>query len=34
LQAISSAMLWVCVVFTIWSGVHYTVRGIGMLHKR
>ena len=34
LQAISSAMLWVCVVFTILSGVHYTWRGIGMLHKR
>jgi cardiolipin synthase len=27
LQAISSAMLWVCVVFTIWSGIHYSLRG-------
>jgi cardiolipin synthase (CMP-forming) len=27
LQAISSAMLWVCLGFTIWSGVHYTFRG-------
>jgi cardiolipin synthase len=31
LDALSSAMLWVCVVFTIWSGVHYTLRGIQML---
>ena len=27
LHAISSAMLWVCVSFTIWSGLHYTLRG-------
>jgi cardiolipin synthase len=27
LHAISSAMLWVCVGFTIWSGLHYTLRG-------
>jgi cardiolipin synthase len=27
LQAISAAMLWVCVGFAIWSGVHYTFRG-------
>jgi cardiolipin synthase (CMP-forming) len=31
LKAISSAMLWVCVVFTIWSGVHYTLRGFQTL---
>jgi len=31
LDALSSAMLWVCAVFTIWSGVHYTLRGIQML---
>ena len=28
LDAISSAMLWICAAFTIWSGVHYTLRGI------
>ena len=27
LHAIASAMLWVCVGFTIWSGIHYTWRG-------
>ena len=27
LHAISSAMLWVCVGFTIWSGLHYTFHG-------
>ena len=27
LHAIASAMLWVCVGFTIWSGIHYTLRG-------
>jgi cardiolipin synthase len=27
LHAIATAMLWVCVGFTIWSGVHYTLRG-------
>jgi cardiolipin synthase len=27
LYAIATAMLWVCVVFTIWSGIHYTLRG-------
>jgi cardiolipin synthase len=27
LQAVSSAMLWLCVGFTIWSGIHYTVHG-------
>jgi cardiolipin synthase (CMP-forming) len=28
LDAFSSAMLWPCMVFTLWSGVHYTWRGI------
>jgi cardiolipin synthase len=28
LDALSSAMLWPCMVFTLWSGVHYTWRGI------
>jgi cardiolipin synthase len=27
LHAIATAMLWVCVGFTIWSGIHYTLRG-------
>jgi cardiolipin synthase len=27
LYAISSAMLWICAVSTIWSGIHYTVQG-------
>jgi cardiolipin synthase (CMP-forming) len=27
LYAISSAMLWVCAGFTLWSGIHYTLRG-------
>jgi cardiolipin synthase (CMP-forming) len=34
LHAISSAMLWVCVGFTIWSGFHYTLRGVQMLRAR
>jgi cardiolipin synthase (CMP-forming) len=34
LHAISSAMLWVCVGFTIWSGLHYTLRGIQTLRAR
>jgi len=28
LDALSSAILWVCVAFTIWSGLHYTWRGV------
>jgi cardiolipin synthase len=28
LDALSSAMLWVCAVFTVWSGLDYTRRGI------
>lgn len=31
LDALSSAMLWVCAAFTIWSGLDYTLRGIQML---
>ena len=34
LHAISSAMLWVCVGFTIWSGIHYTLRGAQTLRAR
>jgi cardiolipin synthase len=30
LDAVSTAMLWVCSAFTIWSGLHYTWRGIQM----
>jgi cardiolipin synthase len=28
LDALSSAMLWLCTAFTIWSGLHYTWRGV------
>jgi cardiolipin synthase len=31
LVALSSAMLWVCAAFTIWSGLHYTLRGIQLM---
>jgi len=31
LDALSSAMLWVCAAFTIWSGIDYTLRGSRML---
>jgi cardiolipin synthase len=31
LDALSSGMLWVCAIFTIGSGLHYTMRGIQML---
>jgi cardiolipin synthase len=34
LHVISSAMLWVCVGFTIWSGIHYTLRGAQALAAR
>jgi cardiolipin synthase len=34
LHAISSAMLWVCLGFTIWSGIHYTLRGAQTLRAR
>ena len=31
LVSLSLAMLWVCAVFALWSGVHYTFRGIRLL---
>jgi cardiolipin synthase len=31
---IAAAMVWVCALFTIWSGVHYTVRGTLSLRTR
>jgi cardiolipin synthase len=34
LHVVSSAMLWVCAGFTIWSGVHYTIRGAQKLRTR
>jgi cardiolipin synthase len=34
LHAISSAMLWICAAFTVWSGVHYTLRGAQTLRAR
>ena len=34
LHAVSSAILWVCAGFTIWSGIHYTRRGVRTLRAR
>ncbi|MGD0773229.1 MAG: CDP-alcohol phosphatidyltransferase family protein [Candidatus Solibacter sp.] len=34
LHAISSAMLWVCLAITVWSGIHYTLRGVQTLRAR
>jgi cardiolipin synthase len=34
LHAISSAMLWICAAFTVWSGIHYTLRGAQTLRAR
>jgi len=31
LDTLASIMLWVCAGFTIWSGLHYTVRGVRIL---
>ena len=31
LEVLASGMLWVCTISTIWSGLHYTVRGIRTL---
>jgi len=31
MDALSSAMLWVCAVFTAWSGLHYTLRAVQLL---
>ncbi|PWU00700.1 MAG: CDP-alcohol phosphatidyltransferase [Terriglobia bacterium] len=28
LEALSAAILWPCAVFTLWSGIHYTWRGV------
>jgi cardiolipin synthase len=28
LNSLSAVMLWVCLVFTLWSGLHYTWRGV------
>jgi CDP-diacylglycerol--glycerol-3-phosphate 3-phosphatidyltransferase len=34
LHAVSSGILWVCAGFTIWSGIHYTRRGVQTLRAR
>jgi cardiolipin synthase len=34
LDALLSAMLWVCAVFTIWSALHYTLRGLRAIRQR
>jgi len=34
LHAISSATLWVSAGFTVWSGTHYTLRGVQTLRAR
>ncbi len=31
LDALSTAMLWPCAAFTIWSGIHYTWRGVRLV---
>jgi cardiolipin synthase len=31
LDTVGSAMLWICAVFTVWSGLHYTLRGVRLL---
>lgn len=31
LDTLAAAMLWVCAAFTVWSGFHYTLRGVRML---
>jgi cardiolipin synthase len=33
-QGIAAAMIWVCAGFTLWSGVHYTIRGTQSLRAR
>jgi cardiolipin synthase len=33
LDTLAAAMLWVCAGFTIWSGLHYTGRGIRVLRS-
>ena len=34
IQAIAATMIWVCTAFTLWSGIHYSVRGIQTLRTR
>ncbi len=31
LDSLSFAMLWACAVFTVWSGLHYTWRGVQLM---
>jgi cardiolipin synthase (CMP-forming) len=31
LQGIAVTMVWVCAVFTVWSGIHYSIRGTQIL---
>jgi len=33
-HAIASAMIWVCAFFTVWSGIHYCLRGTQTLRAR
>jgi cardiolipin synthase len=33
-HAIAATMVWVCAIFTLWSGVHYTLRGTQSLRTR
>ena len=33
LDALAAATLWVCAGFTIWSGLHYTLRGVRILRS-
>jgi cardiolipin synthase len=33
-QTIGGIMIWVCTFFTVWSGVHYTIRGTQTLRER
>ena len=33
LDALATAMLWVCAAFTVWSGLHYTIRGTRALRS-
>jgi cardiolipin synthase len=33
LDSLAAAMLWVCAVFTIWSGIHYTLRAARVLRS-
>ncbi len=33
LSAVTGAMLWLCVSFTVWSGIHYTLAGVRVLRS-